>query len=110
MEDEGHTVFEGVDGRDVLPLARQHSPDLILLDLMMPDVDGFQALRLVRDEPDVRDIPVIIVTAKPAPEDRSLAFELGAVDYVSKPWSIDEMIGRVNIALAGSKVRAAQSG
>lgn len=100
MEDQGHAVFEGGDGSEVVPLARRHRPDLILLDLMMPAVDGFQALRMLRDEPVLGAIPVIVVTARPAPEDRTLAFELGAVDFVSKPWSIEGILGSVNAALA----------
>ncbi|MBI4220236.1 MAG: response regulator [Chloroflexi bacterium] len=102
MEDEGHAVLEGVDGGQVVPLTLQHKPDLILLDLMMPVVDGYEALRRLKGDASLRHVPVVVVSAKPSPEDRKLALELGAIDYVAKPWSVDDLVGRVNRALNGS--------
>lgn len=106
MEDEGHLVVEGADGEHVVQLARQHRPDLILLDLMMPVVDGFEALRQLRNDPAVRDIPVIVVSARSSPEDQELAAQLGAVDFVAKPWSTTDFVARVGIALNGRERQA----
>ena len=106
MEDEGHMVIEGADGEHVAQLARQHRPDLILLDLMMPVVDGFEALKQLRSDPAVREIPVIVVSAKSSPEDLELAARLGAVDFVTKPWSMVDLVARVGMALNGREHRA----
>jgi DNA-binding response OmpR family regulator len=103
MEAEGHLIFEGNDGDQVVPLALQHRPDLIILDLMMPVVDGYEALRRLQADPALRSIPVIVLTARNSVEDRKLALDLGATDYISKPWSIDDLVARVNRCLAGSQ-------
>jgi twitching motility two-component system response regulator PilH len=104
MEDEGYDVIEGSDGADVVLLTRQHRPDLILLDLMMPVVDGFEALRRLRSEPDVGGTPVIVISAKSAPEDRFLADALGANGFIAKPWSTADLVTRVAAALKDAAV------
>ena len=99
LEDAGYEVVEASDGAEVPDMIDQHSPDLILLDVAMPRVDGFPALRNMKENPRHRDIPVLMVTAKGRPEDLSTARNLGARDFISKPWSDGEVELRVGWVL-----------
>jgi CheY-like chemotaxis protein len=99
LEDAGYDVCEASDGEDVVPLALKHRPGLILLDVAMPRVDGFEALRRIKAEARLRNIPVIMVTAKGRAEDLSMARTLGARDYISKPWADGEVELRVGWVL-----------
>ena len=99
LEDAGYEIFEAADGAEVPEMIDQHSPDLILLDVAMPRVDGFQALRNMKENPKHRDIPVLMVTAKGRPEDLRTARNLGARDFISKPWSDGEVELRVGWVL-----------
>ena len=96
---KGHEVVEAVDGADVLRWAVEEEPDLVLLDVMMPGVDGWEALALLKEDHRTEHIPVIMVTARKSMEDMEYAEELGASDYVAKPWSPGELETRVNWAL-----------
>src|SRR5688572_764582 len=78
---EGHQVLSANGGTQALNLARQHLPDLILLDLMLPDVDGFSICEILRCQPSTADIPVILLTAMSGELPRLHGFEVGAVDY-----------------------------
>jgi two-component system phosphate regulon response regulator PhoB len=90
---------EASDGAEVPDMIDQHSPDLILLDVAMPRVAGFQALRNMKENPRHRDIPVLMVTAKGRSEDLSTARNLGARDFISKPWSDSKVELRVGWVL-----------
>ncbi|GIK58163.1 MAG: DNA-binding response regulator [Chloroflexota bacterium] len=96
LEQGGFRVVAARNGRDALFLARQEKPDLILLDVMMPELDGYQFLRQHRQE---RNTPVILLTAKVEEDDRVLGLELGADDYVAKPFSPRELLARVRALL-----------
>ncbi len=96
LEQGGFRVVAARNGRDALFLARQEKPDLILLDVMMPDLDGHEFLRLHRQE---RNTPIILLTAKVEEDDRVLGLELGADDYVTKPFSPRELLARVRALL-----------
>ena len=87
LKDEGYEVTEASDGDLGIDAARARKPDLILLDLMMPRMDGFETLRELKKDANLSDIPVVVLTARRGGEDMSLARELGACDYLSKPWS-----------------------
>lgn len=91
--------MEASDGAEVPHMIDQHSTDRILLDVAMPHVDGFQPLRNMKENPRHRDIPVLMVTAKGRPEDLSTARNLGARDFISKPWSDGEVELRVGCVL-----------
>ena len=80
-------------------MINQHSPDLILLDVAMPRVDGFQTLRNMKENPQHRDIPILMVTTKGHSEDLSTSRNLGARDFISKPWSDGEAEPRVGWVL-----------
>ncbi len=99
MRGAGFETVLARNGKDALNLARQQKPDLILLDLMLPDIQGIDVCRTLKVDPLTRSIPIIMVTAKSAEIDRVVGFELGADDYVSKPFSPRELVLRVRALL-----------
>jgi two-component system, OmpR family, alkaline phosphatase synthesis response regulator PhoP len=96
LSQEGFRVLTAADGRQALFLARDEKPDLILLDLMMPEMDGYEFMRVYGRE---AETPIIMLTARIEENDRVLGLELGADDYVTKPFSIRELIARVKAFL-----------
>ncbi|MEE9508780.1 MAG: response regulator transcription factor [Anaerolineales bacterium] len=96
LEHDGFQVFEATSGSDALDQMRDNLPDLILLDVMMPDIDGFETLRLIRE---ISTVPVIMLTAKGEEDDKVKGLELGADDYVTKPFSPRELVSRVRAVL-----------
>ena len=100
LEDAGHEIVEAEDGDQVFDMAVGQSPDLILLDVMMPRVNGFDALATLKADTRTSSIPVIMVTAKGRPEDMAMARSLGAVEYITKPWADGDVELRVDWALA----------
>ena len=90
---EGYEVLEAYDGEAGLAMARAEKPDLILLDVMMPKMMGFDVCRALRGEGD--NVPIIILTAREEEEDKILGLEIGADDYITKPFSMRELIARV---------------
>jgi DNA-binding response OmpR family regulator len=96
LSQEGFTVVTAGDGREAMFIARQEKPDLIILDLMMPEMGGYEFMRAHSRE---ADTPTIILTAKLEENDKVLGLELGADDYVTKPFSIRELTARVRAVL-----------
>jgi DNA-binding response OmpR family regulator len=96
LEHDGFEVSEAASGTQALEQLRDRLPDLILLDVMMPDLDGFETLELMRD---ISNVPVIMLTAKGEENDRVRGLELGADDYVTKPFSPRELVSRVRAVL-----------
>jgi DNA-binding response OmpR family regulator len=96
LEQDGFEVIEAYNGTEALDRLRDSLPDLILLDVMMPDIDGFDVLRTIRE---VSQVPVIMLTAKGEEEDKVKGLELGADDYVTKPFSPRELVSRVKAVL-----------
>ena len=107
LAQEGFKVLSAGDGQDALFLARQEKPDLIVLDIMMPEMDGYEFMRLHRKE---RETPIILLTAKVEADDRVLGLELGADDYVTKPFRPRELVARIRAVLrrAGQTQPSAQ--
>lgn len=101
LENEGYQVVTGADGEEAVALARQEEPDLIILDLMMPKLDGLEACVKIRA---FSDVPIIILTARSEDMDKLMGFECGADDYVTKPFNILELKARIKALLrrAGS--------
>ncbi len=93
LQREGYDTLEAYDGEAGLALARERKPDLILLDVMMPKMMGFDVCRALRGEGD--NVPVIILTAREEEEDKILGLEIGADDYITKPFSMRELMARV---------------
>lgn len=96
LEQAGFAVLAAHDGREALRLARQEAPDLIILDLMLPEIDGLDVCRALRRE---SDVPIIMLTARVEEVDRLVGLELGADDYVTKPFSPREVVARVRAVL-----------
>jgi len=94
---EGYQTLSAVNGREGLKLALQEGPDLIILDVMMPELSGWDVLRALRQKG--VDVPVIMLTARGEEMDRVLGLELGADDYVNKPFSLRELLARVRVVL-----------
>ena len=93
LDREGYDTLEAYDGEAGLALARGEKPDLILLDVMLPKMIGFDVCKALRDEGD--NVPIIILTAREEEEDKVLGLEIGADDYITKPFSMRELIARV---------------
>ena len=104
---DGYKVLTAYDGIEALRLARESRPDLIVLDLMLPGLDGLQVCRTLRAE---SDVPIIMLTAKTAEEDRLIGLDLGADDYVTKPFSPKELAARVRAVLRRLPEEALQRG
>jgi two-component system KDP operon response regulator KdpE len=96
LEQDGFKVISAFNGTEALEQVRKHLPDLVLLDVMMPDIDGFEVLSKIRQ---VSSVPVIMLTAKGEEDDRIRGLELGADDYVTKPFSPRELVSRVKAVL-----------
>jgi len=96
LEQDGFEVIEAYNGTEALERLRDSLPDLILLDVMMPDIDGFEVLRTIRE---VSQVPVVMLTAKEEEDDKVKGLELGADDYVTKPFSPRELVSRVRAVL-----------
>ena len=89
---DGYTVFEAYDGEEAVNKAMQVEPDLILLDVMLPKLDGFSVLKKIREK---SSVPILMLTAREEEFDKVLGLELGADDYITKPFSIRELMARV---------------
>lgn len=96
FEREGYAIELAMDGIQGLELARRESPDVIILDIMLPRLDGFSACRILRQE---SNVPIIMLTARQDEVDRIAGLELGADDYISKPFSLGELFARVRAIL-----------
>lgn len=104
LELEGHQVIEARDGIKALEAIRTKLPDLVLLDVMMPDLDGFETLRMLRE---FSNIPVIMLTAKGEENDKVYGLELGADDYVTKPFGPRELSSRIKAVLRRAEMPSA---
>jgi len=100
LEKEGHATLLAQDGRAALEAFDMHRPDLVLLDLMLPELSGFEVCRRIRKS---SKAPIIMLTAKDQEDDRVRGFELGADDYVTKPFSPRELLARINAVLRRSR-------
>lgn len=104
LEHDGFEVYEATSGGEALKQLRDQMPDLIILDIMMPDLDGFDTLQMIRE---ISTVPVIMLTAKGEEDDRVRGLELGADDYITKPFSPRELSSRVQAVLRRSEMPSA---
>lgn len=102
---ERYQISVATDGAKAWQILGRISPDLILLDIMMPNIDGYTLCRQIKEMDGKKDIPIIFVTAKTNPEDLVKGFELGAVDYISKPFNAAELTARVRTHIALYRAR-----
>jgi len=95
LEKDGYQVVFALNGKEGLDLARSEKPDLIALDLDMPVIDGWQFLSQAKGDPDIQDIPIVVVTAHLLPGERNRVLQAGADGYVSKPFRVDDLANEI---------------
>lgn len=101
LRSQGYDVLKAANGLEALELAERHSPDLILLDIMMPDMDGWEVLRLLHVDPSTSEIPVAMISAKTGSRAKITSMQEGAVDYITKPFDSQELLSKVRELLTG---------
>lgn len=99
LEKEGYRVITAYDGQEAVKKARKYLPDLVLLDVMMPIMDGWQACTTIRADDRTRSIPIIFLSARGRPEDMLRGFALGANDYIAKPFQLELLFARIEAVL-----------
>lgn len=100
LEKAGFTVLVSQDGEDALKKAREEKPDLILLDLMLPKLDGYKVCRLLKFDERYKHIPILMLTAKIQEKDKVLGKETGADEYITKPFEMDELMEKVQFHIS----------
>jgi len=105
LQEDGHQTVEAADGQQAVALARQAKVDLVLLDIVMPEVDGYEALRLMKADPELRDIPVIVISGGGEDDAAVRCIELGAVDYLTKPFNATLLRARTGVSLEKKRLR-----
>ncbi len=103
----GYLVLSARDGESGLAAARKHAPDMLILDVMMPGLDGWEVCKRLRQDPSTSALPILMLTAKADEGDRVLGLELGADDYVAKPFGVRELLARVKALLRRSEAASA---
>ena len=103
LEKAGHVVIHAHTGKDALTLAQDEKPDLVLMDIQMPEMDGYEAARLLRTMPGLEDLPVVAVTSYAMVGDREKAMTLGFVGYIEKPISTETFIAQIGQFLSPPK-------
>src|SRR5678809_784031 len=103
LEKEGFAFAGSRSGRGAIDLCRREKPDLIILDIMLPDSDGLEICKSIRQHPELSHTPVIFLTARASETDRIVGLELGANDYIVKPFFVRELIARVKVHFRGDK-------
>jgi len=105
LEQEGFAVCKAFDGRKAWEMVNADKPDLVILDLMMPAMPGMEVCRMIRRQAETAAIPIIMLTAKTDPVDKILGLEIGADDYITKPFHVRELIARVRAVLRRTERR-----
>ncbi len=110
LADQGYTIFVAMDGLQALAIAGRMVPDIILMDALMPNMDGFDACKALKQNPDLCDVPVIFMTGLTDTQNIVSGLESGGVDYITKPVNLDELLARINTHLKNSRLtRSARS-
>jgi DNA-binding response OmpR family regulator len=99
LQMEGFEVLEAADGAAGLERAQADKPDLIVLDLMLPKMDGYQVCRNLKFDSRYKSLPIFILSARPGEQDRRLALEMGADDFIRKPYDLKELVGKIRARL-----------
>src|SRR5258707_3923119 len=106
---EGYEVLTALDGEQALERARAEQPDLIVLDIMMPKLDGYETCKLLKADAGTRAIPVILLSAKGRHTDQKVGFDVGADDYITKPFSPRKLVERINAILGEANSQRMQA-
>ncbi len=105
LEKDGFTVVKAYDGEEALRLVRTRKPHLVILDLMLPGIQGMEVCKRIRNDPEHTALPIIMLTAKGEEIDKVLGLEVGADDYITKPFSVRELLARVHTVLRRSTMQ-----
>ncbi len=100
---EGYEVLSASNGEEAVEKARREQPDLIILDIMMPRIDGYETCRILKSNPLTKNIPVVLLTAKGRDIAKRLGYEVGATDYIIKPFSPSKLIERIHELLVNAR-------
>ena len=100
LEEQGYSVLKATSGREALAAAQMNRPELILLDIMMPEMDGWEVLKLLKADEEVSHIPVAMLTARTEMKDKIQGLQEGAIDYICKPFATKELLDKLEIILA----------
>ena len=106
---EGYDVITALDGEQAIEKSRNEKPDLIVLDIMMPKLDGYETCKMLKADDATRDIPVILLSAKGRNVDQKVGFEVGADDYITKPFSPRKLVERINAILGQTSSQRMQA-
>ncbi len=109
LESKGFNVRCAYSGKELLAVLEKEKPDLILLDIMMPQMDGLEVLTRLKENPDTASIPVIFLTAKGQPEDVIKGYERGAEYYITKPFKLTQVLDGINLVLGRDQGQSAGS-
>jgi DNA-binding NarL/FixJ family response regulator len=104
LVNDGYTVFVAMDGAQALAIADRMAPDIVLMDAIMPNIDGFEACRALKQNSELSDVPVMFMTGLSDSEDVVKGLEAGGVDYINKPIKLDEMLARIKVHLSNSRL------
>ena len=96
LQQEGFRVLQALDGEEGVYMAHYSKPDLVIMDVVMPGINGFQATRQLQKDPETKHIPIIIVSGNPQATEQFWVLKMGAVDFMSKPFSRKELLGKLN--------------
>ena len=103
LEEQGYAIIKASSGSDALAAAQMHRPDLILLDIMMPEMDGWEVLKLLKADEELLQTPVAMLTARSEMKDKIQGLQEGAIDYICKPFSTKELIDKLQVIFAQSR-------
>jgi DNA-binding response OmpR family regulator len=106
---EGYDVITATDGEEALEKVREGKPDLVVLDVMMPKMDGYETCKRLKQDPELAEIPVILLSAKGRTMDQNKGFEVGADDYITKPFSPRKLIDKINVLLGAKGSRTSST-
>jgi len=106
---EGYEVVTALDGEQALAKVRTEGPDLVVLDIMMPKLDGYETCKILKSDPATKHIPVILLSAKGRNVDQQMGFQVGADDYITKPFSPRKLVERINLILGQPTAQQAAS-
>jgi two-component system alkaline phosphatase synthesis response regulator PhoP len=95
LEQQGYEVITALDGSEGLRKVMEEKPDCLILDIMLPGIDGIEVCRYLRANPKTANLPILMLTAKALPRDQKIGFESGADDYLTKPFALSELVKRV---------------
>lgn len=99
LEDEGYEVITAINGIETVEKTQKDKPDLIVLDIMMPQMDGYEALNKIKENAEIANIPILVITARTIKIYEKISKGLGAVDHITKPFSPDELLDKIRVIL-----------